>query len=135
MSDQKTAGISGIHHVAIRVRDFDKSVKFYTEGLGFSKGMAWGEGDKRAVMLDMGGGNYLEVFAGGCTEEKPEGAYLHLALHSENCDKSLAQAVAAGACTTMEPTDIDIQSNPPTPVRIAFCKGFDGEIIEFFQNR
>ena len=35
----------------------------------------------------------------------------------------------------MEPAAIDIPSRPgPTPVRIAFFKGPDGEVIELFQN-
>jgi len=49
--------LRGIHHVAIRVKDFDASLAFYTDGLGMTQTMAWGEGDKRAVMLDAGNGN------------------------------------------------------------------------------
>jgi len=66
-------GGGGFHHVALKARDFDKSVKFYTEGLGFKQVLAWGEGDNRAVMLDTGEGNYMEIFAGGSSEPKPEG--------------------------------------------------------------
>lgn len=135
MGNNTKIGGGGFHHVAIRVGDFDKSIKFYTEGLGFIESRTWGEGDKRAAMLDTGDGNFLEVFAGGCTEEKPEGAYIHLAFRTDNCDNALAQAVTAGAVITAEPKDLAIPSNPPLPVRIAFCKGFDGEVIEFFQER
>mgnify|MGYP000053010412 CR=1 FL=1 len=43
--------------------------------------------------------------------------------------------LAEGAEVTMEPKSLNIPSEPSeTPVRIAFCKGPDGEIIEFFQN-
>ena len=31
----KTISGGGFHHIAMRVRDFDASLKFYTEGLGF----------------------------------------------------------------------------------------------------
>jgi len=55
----------GFHHVAIRVADFDKSVGFYTNGLGFKKHISWGEGDDRKIMLDTGDGNFLEIYAGG----------------------------------------------------------------------
>ena len=58
-------GGGGFHHVAVRVADFDSAVNFYSEVLGFSPKITWGEGDKRAVMLDTGNGSYLEVFAGG----------------------------------------------------------------------
>jgi glyoxylase I family protein len=131
----KKIGGGGFHHLALRVRDFDASVKFYTEGLGFSEKLSWGEGAKRAVMLDTGDGNYLELFAGGTDEPKPEGAVLHFALRTANCDAAIDQARRAGAEVTVEPKNVDIPSRPAvTPVRIAFCKGPDGEIIEFFQN-
>ena len=127
-------GGGGFHHVAIRVADFDAAVKFYTDALGFTTKITWGEGDGRAIMLDAGDGNYMEIFAGG-KEPKPEGSILHFALRTSDCDAALNRARAAGAVVTMEPKSIDIQSKPHvTPVRIAFCKGPAGEIIEFFQN-
>ena len=130
----KTLGGGGFHHVAIRARDFDKTVKFYTEGLGFTPKIAWGEDTKRAVMLDTGDGNYLEVFAGG-GEPKPEGSILHFALRTGNCDAAVERARAAGGLVTVEAKDVEIQSTPQrTPVRLAFVKGPDGEVIEFFQN-
>ncbi len=131
----KKIGGGGFHHLAMKTADFDKSVKFYTEGLGFEKSISWGEGDSRAVMLDTGDGNFFELFAGGTPDEKPEGALLHVAFRTDNCDMALNQAITAGARVTMEPTDVDIKSDPVTPVRIAFCKGPDGELIEFFQYR
>ena len=130
-----TLGGGGFHHVAIRAWDFDASVKFYTEGLGFTRKIGWGEDEKRAVMLDAGDGNYLEIFANGSEGKKPEGAILHLALRTTDVDSAMEKARAAGAEITTEPKDVEIQSTPgPTPVRLAFCKGPDGEIIEFFQN-
>lgn len=128
-------GGGGFHHVALKAGNFEKSVKFYTDGLGFEKSMSWGEGDGRAVMLDTGDGNFLELFAGGTPGDKPEGSLLHMAFRTDNCDMALNQAIAAGAVVTMEPADIDIKSNPVTKVRIAFCKGPDGELLEFFQYR
>ncbi len=128
-------GGGGFHHVAIRSHDFEGSLRFYTQGLGFVPKITWGVGDKRAVMLDTGDGNYLELFAGGKDEPKPEGAIIHFALRTTDCDAALKKAVQAGAVVTMEPKSIDIQSQPHiTPVRIAFCKGPSGEVIEFFQN-
>lgn len=125
----------GFHHIAIKVFDFEKTLKFYIEGLGFKKHLSWGEGDERGAMIDTGNGNYLEVFAGGTQDIKPEGAYIHLAFRSDNCDADLEKARAMGAEVTMEPNDIVIKSNPPLKARIAFCKGPEGEVIEFFQER
>ncbi|MXX14727.1 MAG: VOC family protein, partial [Gemmatimonadetes bacterium] len=44
MSQNKTIGGGGFHHVAIRAHDFEASVKFYTEAMGFQKKISWGEG-------------------------------------------------------------------------------------------
>jgi len=135
MGNNATIGGGGFHHVAIRAYDFDASVQFYTEALGFTKKIAWGENEKRAIMLDAGDGNYLEIFANGTNEPKPEGSIIHFALRTNDCDAALERARSAGAEVTMEPKSLDIPSEPTTtPVRIAFCKGPDGEIIEFFQN-
>jgi catechol 2,3-dioxygenase-like lactoylglutathione lyase family enzyme len=55
----------GYHHVALRANDFEATLRFYIEGLGCRLAYQWGEGDRRAAMLDTGDGNYVEVFAGG----------------------------------------------------------------------
>ena len=133
MSQLRT--VSGFHHLALKVSNFEAVVEFYKKGLGLTERISWGEGNSRAVMLDAGNGNYIEVFAGGATSAVPDGAVLHLALRTANCDAALAQAVAAGAVVTVATRDVTIPSAPhPTPVRIAFCRGLGGEIIEFFQN-
>ncbi len=124
----------GFHHVALRASDFDASVEFYTRGLGFTPGISWGEGESRAIMLDTGDGNYLEIFAGGTGERPGGGGVLHIALRTSDCDVSVEAARAAGARITTEPKDVEIASDPVTPVRIAFCEGPDGEVIEFFQS-
>jgi glyoxylase I family protein len=128
-------GGGGFHHIAMRVRDFDASYRFYTDGLGFRQKIAWGQGNQRAAMLDTGDGNYLEIFAGGSDEPKPEGQLLHFALRTANTDQAVASARAAGAEITVEPKDVEIASMPVTKVRLAFCKGPDGEVIEFFSNQ
>jgi glyoxylase I family protein len=130
----------GFHHIALRASSLDASVRFYVDGLGFTEKVAWGQGDGRAVMLDTGDGNYLEVFAGGTRAAEPlpakppAGVLFHLALRTDDCDAAVARARKAGARITVEPKDVDLQSVPVTRARIAFCTGPDGETIEFFQN-
>jgi glyoxylase I family protein len=134
----------GFHHIAIRAYDFEATLKFYIEGLGFRRVYGWGadgraqgERDGRAVMLDTGDGNYLEVFAGGTRphgEDVPEGALLHFALRTTDCAAALERARTAGATVTMETKTVAIKGDTPMDFCIAFVKGLDGEIIEFFQN-
>lgn len=132
MPTNTTLGGGGFHHVAIRVRNFDATIRFYSDVLGFKEKVRWGEGDKRAMMLDTGDGNYLEVFAGGPAQQ-PEGLFYHVAFRTTECDAVVARARAAGAQITTEPKDVAIPSTPPTKVRLAFFKGPDGEMIELFQ--
>ncbi len=128
-------GGGGFHHVAVRVPDFDAALRFYKDVLGFTERVTWGEGDRRAALLDTGDGNYLEVFAGGPAEPKPVGTIEHFALRTSNVDAVIERMRAAGAPVTVEPRDIVLGRGPnAVPARIAFCRGPGGEEIEFFQN-
>jgi catechol 2,3-dioxygenase-like lactoylglutathione lyase family enzyme len=110
-------------------------MRFYKDVLGFTERVAWGEGDKRAVMLDAGAGDYLEVFAGGPAEPKPAGTIEHIALRTTNVDAVIERVRSAGMQITVEPKDVTISSHPhPLPARIAFFKGPGGEVFELFQN-
>lgn len=134
----------GFHHVAIKVYDFEASLQFYMDGLGFTRRYGWGEDgrskgekDSRAVMLDTGDGNYMEVFAGGTrkpVEEAPESTVMHFAFRTTDCSAALERARAAGAKVTMEPKTVTIKGDYPTDFRVAFVNGPDGEVVEFFQN-
>lgn len=134
---QRSKNAPGFHHIALRAYDFEETLRFYQDGLGFARTYSWGEGDGRAAMLDTGDGNYLEVFAGGkrtTAEEPSEGALLHFALRTSDVDRDYARALAAGARSQVEPKDVTLPGDSPVPVRLAFVRGLDGEVIEFFQN-
>ena len=135
MAAKTTQGsVKGFHHIAIRVKDFDGAVRFYKDGLGLKEKISWGEGEGRAIMLDAGNGNFVEIFAKGA-EKAPDGQIIHLALRTDDCDALTQRAVAAGAVVTMQPKDVTIAAKPaPVLVRIAFVKAPGGEVIEFFQS-
>ncbi len=134
----------GFHHIALRAWDFEATLKFYIEGLGFTRKYGWGSDerqnggkDSRAVMLDTGDGNYLEVFAGAAaprSDDAPEDTIFHFALRTTNCREALERARQAGAVVTIEPKIVEVKGDHTEYFHIAFCKGPDGEVIEFFEN-
>ena len=119
----------GLHHIAIEASDFDRSLRFYTEGLGFRNVLTFPEESQTVAMLDTGDGTYVELFSGG-TKEKTSGALLHFAVRTDDCDAATEQARAAGGSITWEPTEVVLEGDPPLPVRYSFCEGPDGEQIE-----
>lgn len=134
-TNQKIPGC-GFHHIAIRTNDWDKSIRFYCDGLGFAEKISWGAAPKRAVMLDTGDGNYLEIFE---RHEAPtlagEPNLLHLCLRTHDCEAAFRTALAAGAQAKTEPLVPGAFTTMGLKTKIAFVFGPDGEIIEFFESR
>jgi len=132
MSNKKIPNI-GVHHLALSAVDFDKSLKFYTEGLGFEVVAEWGEGNGRAALLDIGNGSHFEIFANGNANPQKDEKFVHFAFATTNPDLAYENALAAGAASQMEPTSLAIPATPAMPVRIAFVRGPDNEVLEFFK--
>ncbi len=121
-------------HIALAAVDFEKSLKFYTEGLGMKLYAIWGEGDGRIAMLDMGEGGIVELFAGGKPAERKKSGYIHLALRADDVDAAYKRALEYGAEEKSAPNVVPLNS---TPVKLTLNCGFvygpSGEEIEFFR--
>ena len=137
----------GFHHLAIRAVDFDETIRFYTEGLGFRVHFPFAVPGRidRAAFLDAGDGRFVEVFGSGSMvqaegprrqpgQEPTEGAVLHFCLRVADTDASYARALAAGAVSRVEPGTRRLSEDPLVDVRIAFVVGPNGEVIEFMQS-
>ena len=126
--------VTGFHHIALDASDFDKSVEFY-KALGLTECVRWGEGEGRAVMLDMGDGGRIEIFAKGENRERVDERFLHLAFKTDDVDAIYENAIKAGATTKTAPCDVSpVGAVPAISMRIAFVYGPDGELLEFFKE-
>jgi glyoxylase I family protein len=132
-----SALLLGFHHVCVKTRDWERTQRFYREVLGCSEKIAWRAAPQRAVMLDTGGGNYIEVFEDLAYAGAANGSIVHFALRTTRLDEVATRVRAFGAKITMEPKAVTIATTNgagDVPIRIFFCEGPNGEVIEFFEN-
>lgn len=137
MGHNPVLGGGGFHHICVKTRDWDATMRFYREGLGCTDKISWRDAPQRAVMLDTGDGNYVEVFEDLSSNPAPVGPINHFALRTTRLDAVVEGLRALGAKITIEPRDVVIATNNgagDVPVRIAFCEGPNGEVIELLQN-
>ncbi len=124
----------GFHHVALKAADYEGAYKFYTEGLGMKLYAAWGEGDSRAAMLDLGDGGILELFAGGTAEPEANPHYIHFAVKVDDVNAAYEIALKAGAKPKSAPVVVPVGSTPISlTLNCAFVYGPCGEELEFFR--
>lgn len=130
----------GIHHIALRASDLERSIRFYTQALGFQVIARWQEGSETIAMLDTGNGTILEIFHGGVSGEHTwdhtAGAMFHLAFSVDDVDNAFHRALQHGATGKIPPQDVDLPAQPQVlHVHNAFVYGPDGEVLEFFKLR
>ena len=123
----------GLHHVAVEASDFDRSLRFYTEGLGFREMLTFPEEGQTVAMLDAGDATYVELFSGG-RGGGPRRPIPPRPLPTGDVDAAPERARQAAAPTPQDPPDRVLKEAPPVPVRYSFCEGPDGERIELLQS-
>ncbi len=132
MKEQKI----GFHHIAIRAKDYDESKTFYTQGLKAECYAEWKHPKGfMACMLRLNDGGVIELLGSG-EDYLPDnfecisGCFIHLALITDDVEKSMADAIAAGGTQKGEIKDTEI----PSPLHIGVVFGPSGEIIEFLKE-
>ncbi len=126
--------VNGIHHVALAVDNFEESLKFYTEGLGFKLYTKWGSPEKMIALLDMGNGEHIELFSNGSGKEEQDPRFIHLAFKVDNVEEAYNKAVAAGGKPLIAPKTVPVESEPvKIVINCAFVIAPGGEQLEFFK--
>lgn len=121
------------HHVALAVNNFDEVKNFYVNGLGMSVYAEWGSPEKTIALIDVGSGEYIELFSNGTGKTEENARYIHLALKTDNVDEMYEKALCAGAKQHIAPKSVHTESKPvDITLRCAFVIGKGGEQIEFF---
>ena len=95
----------------------------------------FGSPERKIILLDMGDGSHMELFAPTAdspTVDSPTAndPVTHIALATTDTRSALEHVRQAGYEVTMEPKDVALGDLKAT---IAFFKGPNGEVIEFFQ--
>ena len=124
--------ITGYHHVGLRVGDMERSLKFYTEGLGGKVIDSFPMAGSGATiyMVELAKGTVVELLPGGTDEAELNARFAHIALSVDDAESAYEQALNAGATSRTAPNKVKRESM----TRInAFVFAPAGEIIEFFQ--
>ena len=125
-------GITGIAHVAIKVKDLDKSLDFYINKLGFPEMMRLhhDDGSVFLVYLRITDTQYLEVFPGAEGDRAPgwnANGMNHLCLESNDV-KKLSGDIQAAGIPLLLPLKLAVDGNWQ-----AWIEDPDGNRIELMQ--
>jgi len=115
------------------VKDAQKSLDFYTQGLGGKMVFSFPMSDddaKTIYLVDMGGNAVIEIIPRGNGEEELNAHWAHLAIRTDDSRAAYDLAIKAGAVSKMEPKEVKLGTMDAC---IAFVYGPDQEVLEFFQ--
>jgi lactoylglutathione lyase len=125
---------NGFHHIGLWVKDAEKSLDFYTRGLGGTEvfNFPMGESGKTIYLVDLGDNAVVEIIPRGNGEEESNARWAHIALRTGDAQAAYDAALKAGALSQTAPRNSDTLLGTMA-IRNAFVLGPDNEVIEFFQ--
>ena len=126
----------GMHHVAVQTRDWEASLRLYRDVLGMEIVAEFGSPERKIILLDLGDGTYMELFAPvadspAVDSESPNDPVTPFALAVEDTRAATERVREAGYEITIEPKALELDH---LSVPIAFFTGPSGEVLEFFQT-
>lgn len=117
---------SGIHHVAVRVRDLEGSIDFYERHFGFraASRATLANGARIAFLAHPAGGSELELIAGLDDHLDGDGLVHHIAFRVDDVHAAFARLRAAGVPLLEE---VQTLANGR---QLFSCRGPDGERLQ-----
>ncbi|WP_053373492.1 VOC family protein [Paenibacillus sp. FJAT-27812] len=140
--------VKGLAHVAIQAKDYEATVAFYTEALGFKKGHHWSlpafQIKEASMLISPDQKTCIEIFdhdavipaqgkRAASEQDIAHGALLHFAFYVDHVDEMYQKAIAYGAKPFIEPGELSL-GEPPLLVKNAVIYSPNGEVIEFLQE-
>ncbi|PML76165.1 VOC family protein [Enterovibrio norvegicus] len=125
--------VSGVHHVALIVSDYEASKHFYTEVMGFSVLAEHYREERDSWKLDVAlpDGKQLEIFSFPNSPERPSypeaRGLRHLAFVTKDIDASVQSLERHGVSVE------DIRIDPYTGARFTFFNDPDGLPLELYE--
>jgi glyoxylase I family protein len=140
MTMSNRAGIAGVHHIALRVANLERSLALYRDTLGFVLKTAFTLNDRRFALLETGNSGYVELVETkqGVHPGRTDDVVWHFAARTDDIERSLDAVATAGYEITKPVTPLDLidtTTNQPFSIRIAFFRGPDGEDVELFEDK
>ena len=130
------------HHVAVRVPDFEASLKWYVEKLDFRVVFQWPYADQTLAYVAPATDDsfFVEILGGGEPKPIPKSVYEdlgdslrlagfhHFCLNVDDMDATIAELRSRGVTIVTEPFELDIIGR-----RLAFIADPWGNLIELAQ--
>ncbi|HCB01169.1 MAG TPA: glyoxalase [Anaerolineae bacterium] len=122
--------------IALTVKDYEKSIKFYCEGLGIEPAAIWNNGDGKALMLNMGNAT-LEVFDENQAKliddmeaGKRVSGQIRFALQVPDLESAMKRLLEHGAILVHEPVmtpwgDYNVRLQDPDGMQITLYQVMD----------
>ena len=125
-------GIRGLGHLALRVRDLDRSLDFWRDRVGFQEmhRLKRDNGETWLVYLRITDDQFLELFPDATTDQVPpddQNGVMHICLDIVDLDEEIARLTASGV-TIVSPIKGGIDNN-----RGAWIHDPDGNRIELME--
>ncbi len=90
--------ITGLAHVCFTVRDLDRSLAFYCDGLGFSKAFDFvrESGERYGAYISAGPRVFIELFAGEHAASAESPSFRHICLEVDDIESTVAELHGKG---------------------------------------